>query len=197
MKMVDVGYILTTSGITTSILGGYFGAKGYFSETRKDLYNRTLLYFYNETHFCSMLHQKYNEIFGFSLIALGSFMQLIQAVFKFDNLNINIAKTHYQIVLVIFVFLIAFTLSKIINYIAELELKKTRIPEEIIDYLKHRDDKSEGNRTNAFNSLEKIAERLKIEKRIQYTGNIERAEYIIEQGKKFCRRYKITIQYDE
>ena len=77
--------LLNVIGILVIISGAFLGARGFFTENDFDLMNRTSLSFGNDEHFNSMIFQKYNEIFGFCFIILGSIIQLIASMINFDN----------------------------------------------------------------------------------------------------------------
>jgi hypothetical protein len=63
-------------------IGAFFAAKGFFREKDFFVLSRTEVRFGNFEHFETMMFQKYNEIYGFILIIVGSSVQIVTMFIK-------------------------------------------------------------------------------------------------------------------
>lgn len=194
--MIKLNLSLNILGLLISILGGFFGAKGFFGEKNKDIHARSKLYYYNEEHFVSMVTQKYSGIYGFLLISIGAIIQLLVVVFEFKNMYLYITKNIF-ILIVILIFIVAeLVISKSIKKIVNLAVSKIRIPIELKEYRdyinKISGEKSEVAKKIVKNSLDSIAKLLNInDYRCSKNKGFTREEYIVYKGEKFCEKYKI------
>lgn len=178
--MIELKLALSTCGYLLVILGGIFGAIGFFREDNSDIYNRTKLYFYNEEHFKTMLNQKYSEIFGFILIGIGSGIQFLLLIINIDDLFLYVELRYYLIILIITSFFIYFLIRKLIDKKIDKTIKLIRIPEEINAY----NNNKEKNNKVAVKSLKNIADLL------GKPFDVEEKEAILEDAMKFCEEKK-------
>ena len=115
---MDLSKLLNIIGILVVITGAYIAARGFFKEKNIEIEQRTHMSFGNEEHFKAMIFQKYNEIFGFCLIIIGSVIQLLSSI-EFSNIEIEISIFLLYSILVastiIFIFLVQFVLDKFIS----------------------------------------------------------------------------------
>lgn len=115
---MEVNRLIGIVGILVVIVGAYIAARGFFKEKNIEIERRTHMSFGNEEHFKTMIFQKYNEIFGFCLIIVGSIIQLI-SVLELSASRIHINNFTFLIILIIstiiFISLIKLTIDKYIS----------------------------------------------------------------------------------
>lgn len=180
--------VLNLSGLMFSIIGAYFGAKGFFSEKNKDLYGRTLLYFFNKEHFESIVSQKYREISGFILIIIGSVMQLISNIIGKNFIKIDCQGYILTFILIIIMYLLLTIINKIVNFIIKEEINIILACEWLKDYENLKIDETEEKKSQLANLLIEISKQLNIsnetdEIEIVKIATIYRDKHVVK-GKK-------------
>jgi len=85
---INLSVLLMIIGLGTTLVGALFGVKGVWGESSDTYYGRAFFYVFNLEYYISMINQKYRSLFGFSLIAIGTAMQisgnLVNSVFHIN-----------------------------------------------------------------------------------------------------------------
>lgn len=186
--MISLNLVLNTLGLLLSLMGGYFGARSFLKDKKELFYRRSFFSFFDEDSFYSFFEQKYNGLWGLSLISLGSATQLITLIWskETEEVSVNIGKSVCFIFLVLLCIVISFVSAKIITFKVNFETKKILIPKDLAELREYQESKEEISQ-NVQKCLSNLCRRLKIPDKTS-------PDEVIDKALRFCRKYNLKVR---
>jgi len=108
--------LLSIIGIVIIFIGGFTTIKSALNQSNSELFSNTAMSFGNPIEFKSNLFNKYNQLFGFSLMAIGSLIQL----YSYFMVSLYVIVLNQYLLLFIIIvsgFLVILITRKLVNFI--------------------------------------------------------------------------------
>lgn len=108
--------LLSIIGIVIIFIGGFTTISAALNQSNSELFSNTAMSFGNPIEFKSNLFNKYNQLFGFSLIAIGSLIQL----YSYFMVSLYVIVLNQYLLLFIIIvsgFLVILITRKLVNFI--------------------------------------------------------------------------------